>query len=254
VRIADRSTAKHECFARTTVASRRCGVPAGVQLAAVIDNVGLGGVERQVGRRQPGLTKRPCVRRGCAAARSFERLPAQKERFQQARTFELAGGEHPPATATADSPFPASSDKSLPSWPWRGFITTRQHVATFVPPAGRVRPAPAGSGRAQCCADRRRLRRRLVVGPANHPPGGRAGRPASVAGILWEAKAPGKRPRDAQLAWVDRRRQVGLEAAWFNQGQLHDWSSPAVEPRESHVFEVWFLSYFTRRASHLNCP
>jgi hypothetical protein len=36
-------------------------------------------------------------------------------------------------------------------------------------------------------------------------------------GFFWEARAPGKRPTAAQLGWMAKRRQVGLEAAWFNQ-------------------------------------
>ena len=86
-------------------------------------------------------------------------------------------------------------------------------------------------------------------------PGGRAlDGPHPWQAIFWEAKAPGKRPTDAQLAWIDRHGRSAWKRLGSNQFQLHDWSSPAVEPRESHVFEVWFLGYFTRRASHLNCP
>jgi hypothetical protein len=64
------------------------------------------------------------------------------------------------------------------------------------------------------------------------PPGGRPlDGPHLWQGFFWEAKAPGKRPSPAQLAWLDRHRQVGLEAAWFNQFQAGDRPSPACEPR-----------------------
>jgi hypothetical protein len=80
-----------------------------------------------------------------------------------------------------------------------------------------------------------------VVRQADHParrPG--AGRPALVAGIFWEGKAPGRHPTEAQLAWLERRRQVGFEATWFSQFQAQDRPSPVCEPRDSHVFETWF--------------
>jgi hypothetical protein len=69
-----------------------------------------------------------------------------------------------------------------------------------------------------------------------------------MAGIFWECKAPGKRPSDAQMEWLEKRRQVGLEAAWFNQFAAADRPMEAVEPRESHVFEVWFFQYFAKLA------
>jgi hypothetical protein len=34
---------------------------------------------------------------------------------------------------------------------------------------------------------------------------------------------------------MDKRRQVGLEAAWFNQFSFKDRPAPVVEARESHV-------------------
>ena len=43
---------------------------------------------------------------------------------------------------------------------------------------------------------------------------------------------------------MEKRRQVGLEATWFNQFAAADRPSPVCEPRESHVFETWFLRYF----------
>jgi hypothetical protein len=66
-------------------------------------------------------------------------------------------------------------------------------------------------------------------------------------GFFWEAKAPGRRPTEAQLAWLDRHRRTGIEAWWFNQFATRDRPSPACEPQESNVFEAWFLNYFTRR-------
>jgi hypothetical protein len=66
----------------------------------------------------------------------------------------------------------------------------------------------------------------------------------TIRGFFWEAKAPGKRPSAAQLEWMSRRRQVGLEATWFNQFAAADRPAEACEPRDSHVFEVWFLRYF----------
>jgi hypothetical protein len=47
-RTAVRSTALHQRFARTTAASRRRGIPAGAQFVAVIDDVRLAGIKRQV--------------------------------------------------------------------------------------------------------------------------------------------------------------------------------------------------------------
>ena len=77
------------------------------------------------------------------------------------------------------------------------------------------------------------------------PPGGRAqDGPWPWAGFFWEAKAPNKRPTAAQLEWLDKRRQCGFEAAWFNQFAEGDRPSPACEPRDSHVFEAWFCNYF----------
>ena len=129
---------------------------------------------------------------------------------------------------------------------WRGFITTRQHVGLFVPYRV-LKLAPE--------AIARNIVRIGETGAADwwsaRPiilPGGRAlDGPWPWQGFYWEAKAPGKRPSAAQLAWMARRRQVGLEAAWFDQFQAHDRPSPACEPRDSHVFQVWFTGYFTRR-------
>ena len=65
-------------------------------------------------------------------------------------------------------------------------------------------------------------------------------------GFFWEAKAAGKRPSDAQLECISRRRQVGIEATWFNQFADADRPAAPCEPRDCHVFEVWFLEYFNR--------
>jgi hypothetical protein len=134
---------------------------------------------------------------------------------------------------------------------WHGFTSLRLHVGLFVPYrvlkqvlAGQLAPEVAA-------------RNVVRVGEEGMPdwwsarpiipPGGRAlDGPWPWQAFFWEAKAPGKRPTDAQLAWIDRRRQVGLEAAWFNQFEVRDRPSPACEPRESQVFEVWFSGYFRR--------
>jgi hypothetical protein len=132
-----------------------------------------------------------------------------------------------------------------------GFVTTRQHVGVFVPfrvlkqiQSGQLAPEQAA----------RNIVRIAEAGAADWwsakpiiPPGGRPlDGPHPWQGFFWECKSPGKRPTDVQLEWLDRRRQVGLEATWFNQFQLHDRRSPECEPRESHVFQVWF-EYFRRR-------
>jgi hypothetical protein len=49
------------------------------------------------------------------------------------------------------------------------------------------------------------------------------------------------------LAWIDKRRQCGFEAAWFDQFSFKDGPAPVVEASESHVFKVWFSGYFNRR-------
>jgi hypothetical protein len=135
---------------------------------------------------------------------------------------------------------------------WRGFISIRQHVGTFLP-FRVVKQLQHG----QISFDQA-LRNVVRIGEEGAadwwsarpiiPPGGRAlDRPWPWQGFFWEAKAPGKRPTDAQLAWLEKRRQVGLEATWFNQFQLHDRPAEACEPRHSPVFEVWFSGYFNRR-------
>jgi hypothetical protein len=136
---------------------------------------------------------------------------------------------------------------------WRGFITLRLHVGLFVPYrilkqvlAGQLTPEAAA-------------RNVVTIGEEGMtdwwsarpiiPPGGRAqDGPWPWAGFFWEAKAPGKRPTAAQLEWLDKRRQCGFEAAWFNQFAAADRPAPVCAPRESHVFEVWFFQYFAKLA------
>jgi hypothetical protein len=133
-----------------------------------------------------------------------------------------------------------------------GFTSTRQHVGVFVPyrvlrqtQSGQLTPEQAA----------RNIVRIGEEGTADWwsarpiiPPGGRPlDGPHPWQAFFWECKAPGKRPTAVQLEWMDRRRQVGILAWWFNQFQAADRPSPACEPQDSHVFEVWFLDYFTRR-------
>jgi hypothetical protein len=135
---------------------------------------------------------------------------------------------------------------------WRNFITIRQHIGTFLP-LRLVRQLQAGE-----ISIEQALRNVVRVGEEGAadwwsarpiiPVGGRAlDGPHPWQAFFWEAKAPGKRPTAAQLAWLDRRRQVGIESAWFNQFQARDRPSPACESCESHVFETWFSQYFTAK-------
>jgi len=132
---------------------------------------------------------------------------------------------------------------------WHGFISIRQHAGSFLP----LRVAR------QLQLDQitleQAMRNIVRIGEAGAsdwwsarpiiPPGGRAvDGPHPWQAFYWEAKAPSRRPTEAQLAWLDRRRQVGLTATWFNQFAAQDRPSPACEPRDSHVFEVWFSQYF----------
>jgi len=137
---------------------------------------------------------------------------------------------------------------------WRGFISIRQHVGTFLP-FRVVKQLEHGQ-----ISIEQALRNVVRIGeegaadwwsakPIILPNGRALDGPHPWAGFFWECKAPGRRPTEAQLAWLDRRRQVGLEAAWFNQFQAWDRPAPACEPRDSHVFEVWFSGYFTTPVS-----
>jgi hypothetical protein len=132
---------------------------------------------------------------------------------------------------------------------WRNFISIRQHVGTFLP--FRV-VKQLQQGQITFEQAMRNVIRINEEGTADWlsarpiiPAGGRAlDGPHPWQAFYWEAKAAGKRPTDAQVAWLDKRRQVGLEAAWFNQFAVTDRPSPVVEPKNSHVFEVWFHDYF----------
>lgn len=136
---------------------------------------------------------------------------------------------------------------------WRGFISVRQHVGVFVP-YRILRQSPASAARnivrigEEGAADWWSARPIIA-------PGGRAcDGPWPWKAFFWEAKAPGRRPTAAQLAWIDRCRQLGFEATWFNQFQAQDRPSPAVESRESHVFEVWFWGYYAKVTRALTPP
>jgi hypothetical protein len=135
---------------------------------------------------------------------------------------------------------------------WRGFITLRLHVGLFVPYrvlkqvlAGQL--APEAAARNVATIGEEGMTDWWSARPII-PPGARAlDGPWPWEAFFWEAKAPGKRPSPAQLEWLARRRQGGLEATWFNQFQAQDRPSPAVEPRDSHVFDTWFSRYFTAK-------
>jgi hypothetical protein len=133
---------------------------------------------------------------------------------------------------------------------WRGFISIRQHVGTFLP-LRVVKQLQHGQ-----ISFEQALRNIVRIGEEGTadwwsarpiiPPGGRAlDGPHPWQAFCWEAKAPGKRPTPAQVAWIDKRRQVGIESAWFDQFAARDRPAEACEPRDSHVFETWFLGYFT---------
>jgi hypothetical protein len=132
-----------------------------------------------------------------------------------------------------------------------GFVNLRQHSGLFIPlriakqiETGQLPPEAATRNivRTNEVGAADWLSLRPMIEPGRRP----LDAPWLWQGFFWECKAPSRRPTEAQLVWLDRRRQVGLEATWFNQFQLRDRPSPAVEPRESNVFEVWFLNYFTR--------
>jgi hypothetical protein len=136
---------------------------------------------------------------------------------------------------------------------WRGYITIRQHVGTFLP-FRVVKQLQQG----QITFDQA-LRNVVSIGEQGTadwwsarpiiPPGGRAlDGPWPWSAFFWEAKAPRKKPSDAQLEWLAKRRQCGLEAAWFNQFAVQDRPVEACEPHDSHVFETWFQEYFTNEA------
>jgi hypothetical protein len=129
---------------------------------------------------------------------------------------------------------------------WRGYVNLRQHVGLFTPwrivRQGSLDEASRNVVRVGEVGAADWLSLRPVIAP-----GGRAlDGPHLWQGFFWEAKAPGKRPAAAQLAWIDKRRQCGFEAAWFNQFAARDRPSTAVASRDSHVFETWFTGYFKR--------
>lgn len=135
---------------------------------------------------------------------------------------------------------------------WRGFVSTRQHVGTFVP-LRLLREAQAGHLAPEQIA--RNIMRVGEEGAADWwsarpavPTGGcTLDGPHRWVAFFWECKAPSKKPSAQQLAWLDRRRQRGFETAWFSQFEAEDRPSPVCAPRESHVFVTWFTEYFDRR-------
>jgi hypothetical protein len=135
---------------------------------------------------------------------------------------------------------------------WRGFVTLRLHVGLFVPYrvlkqvlAGQL--APEAAAHSTIHIGETGMSDWWSARPVIAPGGRAQNGPWLWAGFFWECKAPANQPSPAQLDWLDKRRQCGFEAAWFNQFAAADRPSPAVEPQHSHVFEVWFLEYFTRR-------
>jgi hypothetical protein len=68
-------------------------------------------------------------------------------------------------------------------------------------------------------------------------PGGRAlDGPYPWQAFWWEAKAPGKKPTDSQLAWMDK------PPTGRPRGDL----VRSIHSPRRHVFETWFLEYFTK--------
>jgi hypothetical protein len=181
--------------------------------------------------------------------------PAQLSLLE--RNLAGARGDQAPAVITRrrrreDLPENVLEQQITDFLAWRGFSTLRLHVGTFVP--YRVLKQALAHQLTPEAAARNIVR----IGEEGMPdwwsakpiipPGGRAqDGPHPWAGFFWEAKAPGKKPTEAQLEWIWRRRQVGIEAWWFNQYAAGERPSPVCEPRDSHTFEVWFTGYFTRR-------
>jgi hypothetical protein len=134
---------------------------------------------------------------------------------------------------------------------WRGYVSIRQHVGTFVPfrvlkqlQCGQLAPEMASHNIVQIGEEG--MTDWLSLRPMIEPGGRALDGPWPWAAFFWECKAPNKRPSPAQLEWIDRRRQCGFETVWFNQFAATGRPSSECEPRESHVFETWFLGYFTR--------
>jgi hypothetical protein len=129
---------------------------------------------------------------------------------------------------------------------WHGYTNIRQHVGTVTPYRvlqqlhwGQITLEQAA--RSIIYLGQKGMADWLALRPIVASGSRALDGPHPLAAFYWECKAPNKRPSDAQLAWMEKRRQVGLEATWFNQFAAADRPSPACEPRESHVFEVWFL-------------
>jgi hypothetical protein len=134
---------------------------------------------------------------------------------------------------------------------FRAFVNNRQQVGLFVP-FGVLKQLQIGQLKLEDAA--RNIVHIGEEGMADWwsarpviPPGGRPlGGPHLWQGFFWEAKAPGKRPSEVQLDWLRKRRQVGFEAAWFDQFEIRDRPVAAGDPSESHVFEIWFFGYFVK--------
>jgi hypothetical protein len=135
---------------------------------------------------------------------------------------------------------------------YRGFISVRQHVGSFLP----LRIARQ-LWLAQITLEQA-MRNIVRIGEAGasdwwsarpliRPEGRAADGSWAWRGFFWECKGPNERPNPAQLAWLDKRRQLGFESTWFNQFAARDRPAPACDPQQSHVFEVWFSGYFNRR-------
>jgi hypothetical protein len=169
------------------------------------------------------------------------------------RNLARGGDEAPPVLRTSrrreDLPENQLERQITDFLAWRGFISVRQHIGLFVP--FRV-VKQLQQGQISFEQAMRNIVRLGEEGASDWwsarpiiPAGGRAqDGPHPWQAFYWEAKATGKRPTDAQLAWLDKRRQVGLEATWFNQFGFRDRPAPVVDARESPVFEVWFYGYF----------
>jgi hypothetical protein len=82
-----------------------------------------------------------------------------------------------------------------------------------------------------------------VVGSATRPP--RPG--SSTPGTSWDSGLD-RPPASARSAPPSAG-----GCAWFNQFQLHDRPSEACEPRESHVFQVWFDYFASQEGLQCTC-
>jgi hypothetical protein len=135
---------------------------------------------------------------------------------------------------------------------WRGFKSIRQHIGTVAPYRVLKQLHLRQITLEQAARNIMRIGEEgatdwLSARPLIAPGGRALDGPWPWQGFYWEAKAPGKKPSDAQLRWIERHKQVGIEAVWFNQFSFRDRPAPVVDARESPVFEVWFSGYFDRR-------